>query len=315
MVSLPYHHPLMVAERIMQLDHQTRGRVMLGMGPGSLPSDAYMMGIDPTRQRDMMDEAIGVIARLLRGEVVDYDCDWFTLRKARLQLKSYREEGIEMAVASQVSPAGARAAGKHGLGLLSVGATTTGGNSALASNWQICEQRAGEHDQPVNRSAWRLVGPMHIAETREQARKNVEFGIGDWLRYFNEVAALPLAPPGSVDEAIDALEQSGFAVVGTPDDAIRQIERLEQQSGGFGCFLQLAHNWADFAQTKRSYELFARHVAPRFQGTNTYREESMSWAAENRQQFMGHYVQAVGKEIQKHAAEQAAKQDSDGEAA
>ena len=45
--SLPYHHPFMLADRINQLDHMTRGRVMFGVGPGALPSDAYMMGIDP----------------------------------------------------------------------------------------------------------------------------------------------------------------------------------------------------------------------------------------------------------------------------
>jgi len=64
---LPYHHPFMLADRINQLDHMTRGRTMFGVGPGALVSDAMMMGIDPARQRDMMDEALGVIVRLLRG--------------------------------------------------------------------------------------------------------------------------------------------------------------------------------------------------------------------------------------------------------
>jgi len=306
--SLPYHHPLMLADRIMQLDHQTRGRVMFGVGPGALPSDAYMMGIDPLRQRDMMDEAIGVLVPLLRGETVSYECDWFTLRDARLQLRPYSEPHVEMAVASQVSPAGARAAGKHGLSLLSIGATTTGGFNALASNWQICEERSAEFGHTARREGWRLVGPMHVAETREQARENVRFGLGEWLRYFQEVAALPLAPPGSVDDAIDALNGSGFAVIGTPDDAIAQLEKLEAQSGGFGCFLHMAHNWADFDRTVRSYELFARYVAPRFQGVNEAREESMRWAAENRPTFIGSVAQAIGNEMQKHQKEQAAKQ-------
>ncbi len=307
-VSLPYHHPLMVADRIMQLDHQTRGRVMFGVGPGALPSDAFMMGIDTAKQRDMMDEAIEVLVPLLRGEVVDHQSDWFTLRDARLQLRPFREEGIEVAVASQVSPAGARAAGKHGLGLLSIGATTTGGFNALAANWAICAERAADFGQTIDRAAWRLVGPMHLAETREQAFENVRFGLEDWLRYFNEVAALPLAPAGRVEEAIEALNASGFAVIGTPDDAISQLERLEEQSGGFGCFLQLAHNWADFGATIRSYELFARYVAPHFQGTDVGRRESMEWAASNRPTFMGAYAQAVGNEMQKHQQEQAAKQ-------
>ena len=306
--SLPYHHPLMLADRIMQLDHQTQGRVMFGVGPGALPSDAFMMGIDPLKQRDMMDEAIGVLVPLLRGETVSYECDWFKLREARLQLAPYTRPQVEICVASQVSPSGARAAGKHGLGLLSIGATTTGGFNALASNWQICEERAAEFGQTVDRNAWRLVAPVHVAETRDKARENVKFGLEKWLRYFQEVAALPLAPPGEIDNAIEALIRSGLAVIGDPNDAIAQLERLEKQSGGYGCFLQMVHNWADFAQTKRSYELVARYVMPRFQGLNRGREASMEWAARNRPTFMGAVGTAIMTEIQKHAQEQQRKQ-------
>jgi limonene 1,2-monooxygenase len=305
--SLPYHHPLMLADRIMQLDHQTRGRVMFGVGPGALPSDAFMMGIDVLRQRDMMDEAIGVLVPLLRGEVVSHEGDWFTLREARLQLAPYTRPHLEICVASQISPAGARAAGKHGLGLLSIGATTSGGFNALAMNWQICEGRAAEFGREVLRSQWRLVGPMHIAETREKARENVRFGLEKWLYYFREVGALPLAPPGNVEGAIDALNAMGFAVIGDPDDAIAQIERLEQQSGGFGCYLHMAHDWADWAETRRSYELFARYVMPRFQRLNENREASMSWAARNRPTFIGAVGNAINQEIQKHVAEQQRK--------
>ena len=306
--SLPYHHPLMLADRINQLDHQTRGRVMFGVGPGALPSDAFMMGIPVERQRDRMDEAIGVLVPLLRGETVTHKSDWFELRDARLQLAPYTRPHIEICVASQISPAGARAAGKHGLGLLSIGATSTGGFNALAANWQICTDKAAEYGQEVSRSAWRLVGPVHVAETREKARENVRFGLQNWLRYFLEVAALPLAPPGSLDNAIDALIGSGLAVIGDPSDAIAQLERLEKQSGGFGCFLHMAHNWADWAETKRSYELFARYVMPRFQRTNENREASMAWAAQNRPTFIGAMGNAINAEIQKHVAEQQKKQ-------
>jgi limonene 1,2-monooxygenase len=259
--SLPYHHPFMLADRIMQLDHQTDGRVMFGVGPGALPSDAFMMGIDPLAQRDMMDEAIGVLVPLLRGEVVTHKASWFELQEARLQMRPYTRPHIEMAVASQVSPAGARAAGKHGIGLLSIGATTSGGFNALAANWQICADKAEEHGQKVDRASWRLVGPMHVAESREQARADVRFGLQNWLRYFREVAALPLAPGGDVEGAIDALLETGLAVIGDPDDAAAQLERLASQSGGFGCFLFMAHNWAEWSATRRSYELFARYVA------------------------------------------------------
>src|ERR1051325_9635253 len=64
-VSLPYHHPLILADRMVQLDHMTRGRAMLGVGPGALSSDAYMLGIPAETQRVRMDESLGAIMRLL----------------------------------------------------------------------------------------------------------------------------------------------------------------------------------------------------------------------------------------------------------
>ena len=300
--SLPYHHPLMLADRINQLDHITRGRVMFGVGPGALPSDAFMMGIPVAAQRDRMDEAIDVLVPLLRGEQVTKKTDWFELNEARLQMTPYSRPSVEICAASQVSPTGATAAGRHGLGLLSIGATQSGGFNALASNWAIAEDKARESGHAMDRSGWRLVGPMHIAETREQARADVRFGLDDWLYYFREVAALPLAPQDGSDP-IDALIASGMAVIGTPEDAIAQIERLRVQSGGFGAFLFMDHNWANWDAKRKSYEMFARYVAPTFQNLNANREASLAWAAENRPRFMGEAMAAVGMRVAQHIQE------------
>src|ERR671921_267961 len=139
--SLPYHHPLILADRIVLLDHLTRGRFQFGVGPGALPSDAFMMGIDVSRQREMMEEAFEAILALLRcDEPVTRQTDWFTLRDARLQLRPYSD--FEIAVAAQVSPAGPRLAGRFGAALLSLGATSAGGFDVLGAHWDTMEERA-----------------------------------------------------------------------------------------------------------------------------------------------------------------------------
>ena len=212
-------------------------------------------------------------------------------------------------MAAQISPAGPRAAGRFGLSLLSIGATTAGGFDVLGSHWQVMEERAAEFDTTVDRHKWRLVGPMHIADTEEQARADVRFGLAQWVDYFERVAALPLAP-GTLDpdKMVDALMETGFAVVGTPEMAIAQIQRLIDQSGGFGTYLLMAHEWADRAATLRSYELFARHVIPHFKGRLASLEGSRDWAAENRPEFIGAVGGAIMQAISDHQAEKAAKQ-------
>jgi limonene 1,2-monooxygenase len=307
-VSLPYHNPLMVADRIIQLDHMTRGRVMFGVGPGLLPSDAFMLGIDPRTQRDRMLEALDVILRLMRGETVTEKTEWYDLRNARCHLLPYTRPTPEIAVASSVTPSGGRAAGKYGLGMLCVAATASGGFDALDANWRIACEIAEKRGARMNPEALRLVGPMHLAATRDKARTNVREGLMKWAEYFLKVNPLmrDIELAGEGDLA-DRLVASGRAVIGTPDDAIAQLERLEAKQGHFGAFLHMAHNWASFDATKESYELFARHVLPRFNAASAARVASLEWIDANGDELIGAAATAAMETFQKHAAEQAKK--------
>jgi limonene 1,2-monooxygenase len=261
-----------------------------------------MMGIPVAKQRDRMDEALKVLVPLLRGEEVTHKSDWFELDRARLQMTPYSRPSVEIAVASQISPTGARAAGQHGLGLLSLGATSTAGFNALASNWAIATEQANEHGKTMDRNAWRLVGPMHIAETKEQAMADVRFGLDKWIYYFREIANLPIVPEG--DDPVQAMVDTGLAVIGTPDDAVRRIQQLVDESGGgFGAFLLMAHNWANWGATKHSYELMARYVFPAFQNLNDNREASIAWVKENKEAFTTEVRGAVGARIVQHMME------------
>jgi limonene 1,2-monooxygenase len=307
-VSLPYHNPLMVADRILQLDHMTRGRVMFGVGPGLLPGDASMLGVEPLKQRDRMLEALDVILRLFRGETVTEKTEWYDLRDARCQLRPYSFPMPEVAVASSVTPSGGKAAGKYGLGMLCVAATVSQGYDALATNWQIASEIAASRGSSMDPNRLRLVGPMHLARTREEARANVRFGLEQWADYYfkvNPVAAQEI--PGTGD-LVDRLIASRRAVIGTPDDAMAQIERLQKKQGHFGAFLQLAHNWADFPATKQSYELFARYVLPKINDANRGRIDSLDWTVAHGDELGGAAVSAAVATIQKHYEELAKNQ-------
>lgn len=268
--SLSYHNPLWVAERMVLLDHLTRGRTMLGVGPGSLPTDSAMIGLNPTDTRELLEENLDIVMRLLRSdEPVSATTRTHTLVDARLHLRPYSDPLFDVAVAAVASPTGPRLAGRHGIGLLSIGATLTKeGFDALAHHWNVMEERAATFGTEVDRSTWRLVGIMHVAETRERAYKEVEHGIEQWFEYFQKVAAFPqMAVEGNrVREMIDFVNEAGIGAIGTPDDAAAQVQKLVEQSGGFGAMLLMAHEWANPEATRRSYELIAQHVMPRFQG-------------------------------------------------
>ncbi len=303
--SLPYHHPFILADRWMMLTHLTRGRAMFGCGPGALPSDAWQMGLDVQDTRAHMEASLEAIVALLDGKgPVTRKTKWFQLRDAQLQLRPF-ENQIDVRVAAMTSPAGPRAAGRFGLGMLSVAATTPGGFDALRAAWGIAEERALEFGRTVDRSRWALVSPIHLAETVEQAHRDVEYGLGEWLHYYKKLVPLPIGAeaddvPGAIEELTGG---TGLAVIGTPELAIAQIERLIEQTGGFGTFLIQAHDWADQAATRRSYELFARHVIPHFQGQLQQRRDNQAWVMQKAAEFKAEFAAAQEKALREHEAE------------
>lgn len=287
-ISLPYHHPFNVAQRIVQLDHMTRGRVIFGSGPGALPSDAYVLGIDPMVQRDRQDEAIGAIKRLFAGERVTHESEWFTLRDARLQLFPLQDD-LPFAVASQVSPSGMTLAGKYGAGVLSIGSMSTAGLLSLPTQWSFAEESAAKHGRRVARKDWRVVMVWHLAETREEARAQAGEGL---MRWHNEYNVGTLMRPGAVaygspDEAVDqtAFVEGAVGVVGTPDDLVAAIRRLQEISGGFGTVIGFAHDWANRENTLRSWDLVARHVIPEVNGLLEGYRTSRQYVIEHRESF------------------------------
>ena len=290
--SLPFYHPFLVADELVQLDHMTRGRVMFGAGPGALPTDAYQMGIDPKDQRRRMDEALNAIVPLMKGETVSLETDWFTLKNARLQLDSYSKPMMEMAVTSIKSPAGAISAGKFGAGLLVLGGMSDEALKIQCSNWEVCQETAKSNDQIVGRNKWRITVMTHLSDSLDQAKDDLKFGLKKWVDYSHNV--LPNSPfPDSIADPINYGIENKILLVGTPEDAIREIERIDKITGGFGVFLMFAHNFVPWQAAKKSYELMARYVIPYFRQSNSLRQKSYDVAKNIHERLQTDFNDAV----------------------
>ena len=313
-VSLPYHHPFMVAERIVQLDYQTRGRVIFGTGPGALPSDVEMLGIDPMTTRDRQDEGLGVIRRLFKGERFSYECEWFTLKNAKLQLMPLQKD-IEFAVASMFSPSGMTLAGKYEAGVLSLGSMFLAGMRSLPNQWSFAEESAAKHGTIVDRKNWRVLISWHIAETRQKARNEARDGL---LRTNNEYTVGTLQGGDGViyktpDEAVDgyAFSDVSLAVIGTPDDLVDRIRHLQELTGGFGTVVGFVHDWANRENTSRSWDMVARYVIPEVNGMLAGYRESQKYVNENRSVW-DRAAEAVKSKITENPnARAAAKEDEE----
>jgi limonene 1,2-monooxygenase len=312
-VSLPYHHPFNVAQRMVQLDVMSKGRAIFGSGPGALPSDARTHGIDPVLLRDRQDEALGVIIRLLNGEErFSYECDWFELHDAQLQILPVQEQ-MPMATASSISPSGMQLAGKYGIGVISIASNSTEGINALPTQWSFAEEAAAAHGQTVDRADWRVLVSFHLAETREQARQEALHGLHRWHNEYNvdtlgRPGAVAVEDPWELMDTISGVgaESAGTAVIGTPDDMVAMIERLQQNTGGFGAVIGFCHDWANREATLRSWELFARYVIPELTGATRNIRASQQYLHDNQEELMGGASRAVMSKIMAHEGAAAA---------
>ena len=144
-VSLPYHHPFQVADRIVQLDHMTRGRVILGAGPGQLADDSKMMGINPLENRRKIRG--GLRRRLPAAARRDGDAGE-RLVQARGGLPPdeavlRHRDGVHCDGVAQRPPF----AGRYGASMLSLAATSPVGVELLAGHWEIATAIAAENGQ------------------------------------------------------------------------------------------------------------------------------------------------------------------------
>ena len=305
--SLPYHHPLLLADRFVLLDHLTRGRAMLGCGPGQLTSDAHMLGIPADEQRPRMDEALDAIMALLRGEIVTMQTDWFTLQDARLQLQPYSEPNLEVAVAASISPTGAhrRRQARHRP------AVDRGDDEAgLRRDRHALEdvergrRAARPHRRPraSGASSGRCTSPR-----RRNRRARTSSTASCRSRTTSPTCCRPVrcaaTPP---QEIIDNVDEDGFAVIGTPDDAIAQDPGARRRVGRLrhvpAVRPRLGDARRDEAQLRavRAVRDAALH-GPARRGP----QASCDWVTGSGGEFVDRAANAIMQAIADHAAEQA----------
>lgn len=287
-VSLPYHHPYHVANRIVQLDLMTGGRAMLGTGPGALPSDAHTLGIDPMVLRDRQDEGIAVVQRLLAGERFTYECDWFRMYDAKLQQAPVQRE-IPQTVASMISPSGMTLAGKYGIGILSLGSTSTAGLQALPTQWSFAEESAAQSGTVVDRRNWRVVINFHVAESMAEAKEQTKHGLMHWHNEYNHATLQRVGSEryDTADQCFAALADGDDSpnIIGDPDYVAQRIRDMYETAGGFGTVIGFVHDFCEPAVNSRSWDMFARYVVPQLNGMLDGYRESNQFVKDHREYF------------------------------
>ena len=268
-INLSYHHPFDVAERMAFLDHLAYGRVMLGCGPGVLAPDIQLFGLDPAELRPMMNESLDIILKLYREDgLVSYDGKYWQVKDMEVQVKPYQEPHLPIYAVSSGSGNSIRVAAERGLGVIS-GAYTQPGAMDISQQWGAYEELSAAAGHTPSRDNWRLSTSIYLADTMEQAMRDVAEGVMDEAnQYFFQTGGKVTyeAYPGQPAEEItlDQIIDQRRWIIGDPDYCVRRIKELEEQTGGFGGLLMVSVEWTSTEKWRHSLELFARYVMPQF---------------------------------------------------
>jgi limonene 1,2-monooxygenase len=242
-------------------------------------TDKNLFGLATEKLYPMMAESVDIIVRLLESpEPIDHDGQFWKLKQMRLQLRSYQQPRMPLAIASSGNPVSLELAGKYGMLFLSPAGKNKRNNQTKAEQWQTVEAIAAKHGTQTSRDNWRIATCIYLADSREEAWRDVEASIDRDKHYFFSIGlkAPYEAYPGQPAHEITARSGADRRdwIIGTPEDAVAQIERMQAETGGFGGLMLTTHEWASTEKLRRSYELFARYVMPHFRGhTQGYRDE------------------------------------------
>lgn len=274
-VNLPYHDPFMVAERMAFLDQLTKGRLIFGLGGGGLPFDQELFGTGPTAG-PRFDEALEVITRLWESdERISHDGEYYSFENREIQVPPYQDKP-EIAIAGLRSLGKYELCGDRGYAPMSMYYVRPNGvegkDDVLSLNDQInaavAAAEAAGRDPQEPRRRWRVLREVYVAESREQAIEdirrgheasygyNIGLGIGSLLE---DRVGMPVE-----DMTLEWMIDSFPMIIGSPEDCIRQIQQLEEETGGFGTLIINDRNWVTLDKWQRSMELFMRYVAPAF---------------------------------------------------
>jgi alkanesulfonate monooxygenase SsuD/methylene tetrahydromethanopterin reductase-like flavin-dependent oxidoreductase (luciferase family) len=276
---LPYHHPAELANRVAMLDHLSQGRFNFGVAASGLPSDWAMFNVDGMSgvNRDMTREALEIILRLWSEEEFEHRGKfWHVKRPSEMfglckpHLKPFQQPHPPIGVAGLSKGSDMlKLAGERGFIPMSLNLST----DYVASHWEAVEAGARRTGRTPDRSQWRIVREVFVADTDEEAwRLSVGGMMGRMMREYLLPLFTALKVTGYMKHAPDVPDSDVTPeycakhnwIMGSPSTVAERLERDYRAVGGFGTILVLGFDYADAPQAwHNSMRLLAEEVMPR----------------------------------------------------
>jgi coenzyme F420-dependent glucose-6-phosphate dehydrogenase len=249
------YNPVVLAQQVATLENLNPGRVFLGVGSSEamneIPAGADWP--DPEEQLKRTEEALTIVTRLLDGETVDFQGDFFKAQRARLYVETQHRPPVFL---SAFNEGAAELAGK-----LADGVWTLGDPKQAAP--VIAAYRRGAEEAGREPGEIILQTLASWAETDDAAFE----GSREWKgTLVDEHYTDPIADPREIgrngEEVSDSKFKSMTIVSSDPDDHVKNIRMLEKLGATTVCVMNMSGSDPD--GTIRTY---GEHVLPALRET------------------------------------------------
>lgn len=281
-VNLPHHHPGVVAAEAAMFDQLSGGRLMLGVGPGGLASDAEFFGETDmgARNRVAMDY-VNAIQQLWAADApFEIETNGKTLTNAKTHWPRHGlgvlpkplqqpHPPFAMAMVSARSGAAGVCAERD---FIPISANFIP-ESDVIEQWRTYAEKRQEIGKPADPSVWRLARNILVTETDDQAAEVVEDPDGDFAFYFRYLRSLRQLDDLAEmwDEPVEALNaRLGVAdviadcvIAGSVETVLGRLIDLADRAGPFGALLVAGQDWEETGRWQSSMTRLAEDVAPK----------------------------------------------------
>ena len=280
-INLPYHDPVIVAAEVAQFDQLSGGRMMFGIGPGGLMSDAELFGHQEMPERYRMAlESLDLILKLWREDApLRWDGEHYGRSLERRVWLSHGVGQFARPLQQPHPPIAMAMVGPGGLTAETIAQRDMIPISAnfvpienVAAQWRdyaLAREKAG---QIADRQVWRVCRNILVTETDEagaQLLTDPDGVIAHYFRYIRgvrqieEFRSLQQEPLSLLNEFLEvpaALEDC--AIVGSADTVLARLIELVDELGPFGTLVMVGHDWDESGLSQGSMHRLAKDILP-----------------------------------------------------
>ena len=261
--ALPMHHPLRLIEEICMVDQLSGGRLEIGFGRGSSPTEVEFYGHDPAQAQVIYSESRALIIAGLTHKTLTFKGKYFSFKDIPMELEPLQKPHPPMWYGVHSIEAAERAA-KQGLNMVSLDSAkdTRGYHDSYRQVWR---ELHGDHPTPKLGVSRFIV----IAESDQDALAIARRAYPVWHNHFyflfSRFGGRPAHPrPAEFDKMMEI----GQAVAGNPRTVRQFLQSQLDESAANYLVGQFAFGDLTLAEALRTVELFKNEVMHKLREIN-----------------------------------------------